>query len=407
MANPYREIFRAPGAIAFSATGFIARMPVSMVTLGVVTMLSQARGEYWLAGAVAATFALSNALIAPQLSRLVDRYGQRRLLIPATLAAIAALSGLMLSTRYEAPVWALFVFAMLSGTMPSISAMVRARWTELYRDTPKLRTAFAFESVVDEVIYMTGPVIAIGLSVSFFPEAGPLAATLLLTIGTALFVAQRASEPPVHPQGASGGDSVIRLASVRIIAFILIAIGTIFGTAEVTAVAFAEAQGNKAAASFVLASYAAGSLITGIVFGALKLRMSLASQLLIAIALAAVTTLPLLAVNSIGSLAVVVFLAGAAVSPTIIVSIGLIERLVPAAKLTEGITWAMTGIGIGMAVGSSASGWVIDGFGARSGFWISVAAGGVALATALLGYRRLHGEKPQPVLREAAACIGP
>ena len=141
MANPYREIFRAPGAIAFSATGFIARMPVSMVTLGVVTMLSQARGEYWLAGAVAATFALSNALIAPQLSRLVDRYGQRRLLIPATLAAIAALSGLMLSTRYEAPVWALFVFAMLSGTMPSISAMVRARWTELYRDTPKLRTA--------------------------------------------------------------------------------------------------------------------------------------------------------------------------------------------------------------------------------------------------------------------------
>ena len=43
-------------------------------------MLSQTHGEYWLAGAVAATFALANALISPQISRLVDRYGQARVL---------------------------------------------------------------------------------------------------------------------------------------------------------------------------------------------------------------------------------------------------------------------------------------------------------------------------------------
>lgn len=406
MTNPYREIFRAPGAVGFSAAAFVARMPVSMVMLGIVTMLSQMHGEYWLSGAVAATFALSNAMIAPQVSRLVDRIGQRRVVLPAALTTVAALVGLMLASRLHAPSWMLFLFAGLGGLMPSMSALVRARWTEIYRDTPQLRTAFAFESLVDEVIFIIGPVVAIGLSVSLFPEAGLFAATILLAVGATLFAAQRGTEPAVHVQESGGGRSVIRLAEVQIIAVTMVAIGAIFGTAEVTAVAFAEAQGAKSAASLVLASYAFGSLLVGIVFGALRLRMSLAAQFLIAIALAAVTTLPLLVVGGMVSLALVLFLAGAAVSPTIIVAMGLVERFVPPSKLTEGITWAITGIGIGMAFGASASGWMIDAHGARSGFWISVAGGGVALLTVLLGYRRLNGPARPAVGEDALRTTG-
>jgi MFS family permease len=403
MGNPYRDIFRAPGAVAFSAAGFVARLPWAMITLGIVTMLSQARGEYGLAGSVAATFALANSLIAPTISRLVDRYGQRRVVVPATWLTVTALAALMLATRHGAPDWMLFLFAGLAGFMPSFGAMVRARWTEIYRGMPRLRMAFAFESVVDEVIYIVGPIIAIGLSVSLFPEAGPLTAAVLLAAGASLFCMQRATEPPVHHQEASDGASVIRLGAMRLVVFVMVAIGVIFGTAEVSTIAFAEEQGQKAAASLVLASYAAGSLVVGLYFGTLRLRMSLAGQLLIAVALAAVTTLPLLAISSLGSLAIVLFLAGASVSPTIIVAMGLVERIAPASKLTEGITWGMTGIGIGMAIGSSVSGWLIDAFGARSGFGVSVAAGIVALVTALLGYRTLHRQASPSGLPDAIA----
>ena len=385
MPNPYREIFRAPGTIGFSAAGFVARLPLSMVTIGIVTMLSQARGEYWLAGGVAATFAFSNALIAPQISRLVDRHGQSKVLIPATLATVVALIGLMLATRLEAPIWVLFLFAGLAGLEPSMMAMVRARWTEIYRDTPHLRTAFAFESVVDEMVFMVGPVLAIGLSVIWFPEAGPLAATILLAVGMALFVAQRATEPPVHPQGADSSGSAIRLVPVQIIALLMVALGAVFGTAEVTAVAFAEAQGNKAAASLALAAYAAGSFITGLVFGALRLRLALTTQLLLAIGLAAATTLPLLIVSSLWMLGIVLFIAGASISPTVIVAMALVERHAPPSKLTEGITWVMTGMGVGMALGSALSGWLIDVYGARSGFYVSVAGGFSALAIVVAG----------------------
>ncbi len=136
MANPYRELFRAPGSLAFSAAGFVARMPISMTGIGIITMLSQMRGEYGLAGAVSATFTLSMALFGPQVSRLVDRAGQGRVLVPATGVSVVAMGALLLSARYDAPVWTLFVFAALAGTLPNMAAMVRARWTHVYRDSP-------------------------------------------------------------------------------------------------------------------------------------------------------------------------------------------------------------------------------------------------------------------------------
>lgn len=394
MSNPYSEIFKVPGAKGFAAAGFIARLPIAMATIGIVAMLSQTHGEYWLAGAVSATFALTNALVSPQISRLVDRLGQARILTPATALSLAGFTGLLVATRFGWPNWALFAFALVAAAMPSMPAMVRARWTELYRDTPKLNTAFAFESVADELVYIAGSTLAVGLSVSLFPEAGPLASTLFLAVGSAAFILQKSSEPKVQPMARSGGAHAIRLRPVQIITFALVAIGAIFGTAEVTVIALTAEFGNAAAASLVLGGYAVGSLFVGLLFGALKLRTKLSRQFATAIAIAAATTVPLLFVGNIPMLAFALFVSGAAISPTFITAFGLVERLVPAAKLTEGITWVMTGIGIGMAVGSFASGWVIDTFGPGQGFWVSIAAGGVAIVTALLGQRSLTVSQP-------------
>jgi MFS family permease len=389
MPNPYSEIFKTPGAKGFAAAGFIARLPVAMSTIGIVAMLSRTHGEYWLAGAVSATFALTNALVAPQISHLVDRLGQRRILIPAPTLSLMGFIGLLAATHFGGPDWMLFTFALLAAAMPSMSAMVRARWTELYRDTPKLNTAFAFESVADELVYISGSALAVGLSVSLFPEAGPLASTLFLAIGSAAFILQKGTEPKVQPTAKGGGVPTMKLRPVQILTFALVGIGTIFGAAEVTVIALTAEFGKAAAASLVLGGYAVGSLFIGLVFGALKLRMPPSRQFAIAIAIVAVTTVPLLFVTNIPMLTLALFVSGAAISPTFITAFGLVERLVPAAKLTEGITWVMTGIGIGMAIGSFASGWVIDAFGPSQGFWVSVVAGGVAFLTALLGQRSL------------------
>lgn len=60
--------------------------------------------------------------------------------------------------------------------------------------------------------------------------------------------------------------------------------------------------------------------------------------------------------------------------------------------LTEGVTWVMTGIGIGMALGAFISGWVIDNFGAGNGFWVSVVASLSTVTIIGLGQRSLAAE---------------
>ncbi|CCV12377.1 MFS transporter [Mesorhizobium sp. STM 4661] len=403
MPNPYREIFKASGAKGFAAAGFVARMPMAMAPIGIVAMLSQTHGEYWLAGAVSATYALANAVVAPQVSRLVDRLGQTRIVVPTTVISVLAFAILIAAANQDWPIWTLFVSALLAAAMPSIPAMVRARWTEIFRGRPEMNTAFAFESTADELVYVAGASLSVGLSVALFPEAGMLASTLFLAFGSMAFILQRSTEPQVRPVEHGSRGSAIRLRPVQIITFALIFIGATFATTEVSTVAITKELGQPGAASLVIGVYALGSFVVGIIVGALSLKAPLQRQLAIAIAIIALTTLPLLVADTVPLLALAVFISGMAISPTFITAFGLIERHVPEAMLTEGVTWVMTGIGIGMALGSFAAGAVVDAFGAQNGFWVSVASGAIALATVLLGMRSLATSDCDMATCDAAA----
>lgn len=391
MSNPYREIFSAPGAIGFSAAAFFARLPFAMVPVGIVAMLAQTRGEYWLAGAVSATFALTNAFLSPQISRLVDRYGQSRIIMPATIVSVIAFVLLILATNQGWANWTLFLSAFFAGAMPSIPAMVRARWTEIFRNRPELNTAFAFESAADELVYISGASLSVALAVSLFPEAGMLISTAFLAVGTVAFLLQRSSEPPVRALDLNNPQrSAIWSRPVQIITLALVFVGSTFATAEVSAVAITRELGQPGAASIVIGVYAIGSFLVGITLGALSIRIPLQRQLLIAVSILALTALPLpFAGTSTVLLATAVFVSGVAISPTFITAFGLIERRVPETMLTEGITWVMTGIGIGMAFGAFVSGWVVDNFGAANGFWVSVVASLSAMAIVALGQANL------------------
>jgi MFS family permease len=395
--SAYRRIFtEAPGSLAFSAAGFIARMPMSMVGIGMVTMLSSLRGDYALGGAVSATIALAAALLGPQVARLVDRYGQSRVALRATGVTVAAMGALLLCAAFGAPDWTLFVCALVVGCMPAMGSLVRARWAHLYQGSPLLHTAYSFESVVDEIVFIVGPILAVGLSTSWFPEAGPLLAVILLAVGTLLFCAQGCTEPPVHPHAhAAAGSSALRTRGLPVLVLTFVGVGAVFGSVEVVTVAFADHLHHKALSSVVLAVYAFGSCVAGIVFGALKLEGPLSRRFLAGIVTLGVSMLPLLFVKNLVALAAALFVAGLSISPTMVTTMGLVERIVPTAKLTEGMTWTTTGLAVGVAFGSSAAGWMVDAAGASNGYWVTVAAAALSVATAFLGSRRLRSAPEQ------------
>ncbi|SEG06925.1 Predicted arabinose efflux permease, MFS family [Actinacidiphila yanglinensis] len=390
MTSPYRAVFRTPGAKAFSAAGLIGRMPLSMLGIGIVTMISQVTGRYGLAGALTATLALSGAVCGPQVSRLVDRYGQARVLRPVTAVTVASVAGLLVCVRAGAPDWAYFACVICAGLTPSMGAMVRARWSEIHRGSPEmLHTAYSLESVVDEIVFIVGPITSIGLCTVWFPEAGPLLAAVFLGTGVLLLTAQRATEPTPVPHAHLNGGSALRTPGLPVLCGVFVGVGTVFGAVDVTTVAFADERGHKALASLVLATYALGSCLAGLVFGLVKPGGTIAGRFRLGIGLMAVSMIPPLLVGSLPFLALALFFSGLTIAPTMVNAMGLVEQLVPRGRLTEGITWTSTGLAVGVAAGAALAGRVIDAHGASAAFWVCTTAATCAAAVAFLGYGRL------------------
>ncbi|HCV97437.1 MAG TPA: MFS transporter [Stenotrophomonas sp.] len=390
MLTPYRTLFAVAATRRFALAGLLARLPLPMTGIGIITLLAQLRGSYALAGSVAATFVLAYALLSPQISRLVDRHGQARVLPIATAISVFGMAVLLAAAAWQASAGMLFAGAVLAGCMPSMSAMVRARWAALYRGQPQLQTAYSLETVLDEVTFIAGPPLAVGLAVAIDPLAGLFAAAVLLALGVAALVVQRGSQPPLQPIDAGNRrGSAIGVANVRLLALLMVAMGVIVGTVDITSVAFAAQRGVPGAASMVLSAYALGSCVAGLAFGAVALRWPLRRLLLLGGLATAASTLPLLQVDGIAALALAVLVAGVFFAPTMIVAMSIVERLVPAHRLTEGMTWLLAGLNVGVAMGAAAAGQVVDMAGARAGFGVAATGAAMVVLTTLWVHQRL------------------
>ncbi|MCX5147480.1 MFS transporter [Streptomyces sp. NBC_00320] len=372
--GPYGRLFALPGTRAFTAGNLIARLPMGMFGISAVMMIAGQRGSYALAGAVTATGLAATALVAPWTARLVDRYGQARIAVPATVIAVLGSVALILCVRTQAPAWTLFACYAATATTPNIGGMSRARWTHLLRESPAAHhTAMSFEQAADELCYMCGPVVAAFLCSAVFPEAGTLTAAALLLIGMLLFTSQRATEPPVSAPGQ--GTSPLR--AVRPLLVLFVPLGLLFGSMEVTSIAHLDARGLGAATGLVLALQAAGSCAAGLLYGAFRPR-SLRTCL---IALTAALTLPwaAAATGSLPLLAAALLLAGMATAPTMVTAMSRIHAVTPEGRLNEGMTLAVTAILAGIALGSAAAGTLIDHLGPTTPYALPAAAAILAL----------------------------
>ncbi|MBZ6229997.1 MFS transporter [Streptomyces olivaceus] len=395
--GPYRRLLATPGARAFTAGNLLARLPAGMFSVSAVVMIAGTRGSYALAGAVTATGLAATALVAPWTARLVDRYGQARAALPATLVAALGSLALLLCVRWDAPAWTLFAAYAATATTPNTGGMARARWAHLLKDDAgALHTANSFEQAMDELCFMLGPVLAAFLCTALFPEAGTLVAVVLLVTGMLLFTAQRSTEPPARPR--PNAKAPLRTPGIPALLVVCLATGGVFGATEVVTIAFADAQGHRAAAGAVLALQAAGSCAAGLLYGALKPAGPAARRLPWCVAaMAALLTLPLLAASLSGSLpllALTLLVAGMATAPTMVTTMTLVQQRTPRDRLNEGMTLAVTGLLGGIACGSAAGGWTVEHVSPAAAYAIPVTAAATALLLALLP-PRTPGHNPR------------
>lgn len=396
----YRDLLTRPGALAFSAAGAAARLPISTVGIGTILAISSTYGSYALAGQVAAVVVATQAACAPVLSRWVDRRGQAAVMGPALGLLVAGLAALTATTATHGPHWLLHLAAALVGaSMGSVGAMVRARWSHLLRTPAELHSAFSWESTVDEVVFVIGPVLATALATGVTPTGGLLLAAVAAVVGGWLLLAQRGTEPPPHAAEPGTRRSGLVSAPLLVVVATFVAMGAIFGAIDVSVVAFTEELGRKSWAGAVLAVFAFGSGAAGLVYGARHWLSPVWRHFTIGMVALGVGVGLLGTVGSIGALAGVALVVGAAIAPTLVAGNGIVASLVPAGRLTEGLTWIGTALGGGVSVGAWAGGAMVDRSGSDGGFTVVMVAGAVAVLTTLAAapvLRRASGHRVAP-----------
>lgn len=379
MPNPYLHVLRTPHAVPMVAAAFIGRLPLSMIGLGSVLLVQDYTGSYALGGGVAAAGAVATAISGPVLGRLADSLGQRRVLLPVLAVFVLAGFGFLFSVREGWPLWVVFATGALAGAcIPPVGSMIRVRWTHLLRGTPRLPTALAMESVVDEFVFIVGPVLVTFLSTTGHTTSGVVTAFTLAVVGSLAFAAQGRTEPPAHGHESRQGPSAMRTAGLRVLFVVGLAVGTVLGTLEIALVAFADQVGAKSYSGVLIAALAIGSMVSGIGWGTVHFRSPVRRRLVAVLGLFVLTSLPLLVVGGLWLMIPFVVLAGLAVSPSLISAFTLAEVLVPRAVVTEAFTWIGTALAIGVALGASLSGKVVDVVGANAAFLVATVAAAVA-----------------------------
>jgi MFS family permease len=385
----YARVLRTPHVLPLMAAALVARLPIGIDSLAIVLFLRDRTGSYATAGIVSAAFALGGGAGAPLSGRLIDRYGQGRVLVPLALVHTAGLAGLVGLALADAPTALLFPAALVAGmSIPPISATLRPLWGPMLAGDPQLLpTAYALDSVMIEFVFVFGPLLTAAATVLLSPVAALVLAAALLVGGTVAF----ASSPPSRawqPDPSAGGHGwlgALRSPGLRTLVAATVPLGFCFGAMEVTLPAFSEEMASRAWAGVLLSVWSFGSAAGGIAYGARAGTLPLARTFVVLAAVLPLTFLPLALAPSVWVMPVLCVLAGVAIAPLLASGNQLVVDVAPAGALTEAYTWPITALVIGLSVGNAVAGLLVEVADWRVSFLVGAA---IAMLGSLLAFTR-------------------
>ncbi|MFD0331089.1 MFS transporter [Streptacidiphilus monticola] len=330
MFRGYRALFSPAGAVPFALAALLARFPMGMLSLAATLAVTSLHGSYTLAGLGGATSLATVAVAGPLQARLVDRHGQARVSVPAMLLAAAGSAGALLTIVQHAPTWLFVVACAAAGLGPNSGSLARARWAHLHKgDDATLHTAYAYEGVVDELCFVLGPLAVMGLAAAASPVAAYVIGVAVEVVGILTLAGQRRTEPPVAAAVGHLPGSALRSPGMPALVLVLASTGLVFGAQEITTIGLAQSLGERGQAGWVLACYALGSCLSGLLLGLWRPRGSALARMRWSLAAMALSLSPLMLVHSLGAAAGVLFPAGFTTAPTMTTAMGFVRELVP------------------------------------------------------------------------------
>ncbi len=356
----------------------LARLTLAMIPLGILILVEHERGTYALAGLVSGVYAVGAALGTPLWGRLMDRFGQLRVLLPTALVSATLLAGLALATTGGAPASTLVALAVGVGlSYPAIGPALRSSFRIVLPDPSDRRVAFALDATSVELAFVCGPLL---LSALLLPgvAALPLLVTAgLLVVGGAGYcftgvarranaTTQRAAAGHDPATAAAGPRTALTATGVPLVLAVMLVISIGFGQLDTSMAGTADlALGSTERVGILFAAIAGGSTLGGLAYGSRSWSISerrAVPRLLAAFAVL-LSVLAVLLGTGTSSLVVllpVLFLTGLAIAPTLIMQQAMLDQLVPPARLNEAQAFLSASNTAGAALGTAVAGVVID-----------------------------------------------
>lgn len=388
MRYPYQDLLGRPSVPRLLTAAVVGRLPVGMGALALFLLVRQSGGSYATAGFAVGASTIAGCFGAPLLGRLVDRHGQTRILVPAMLVQVAALSLLALLTPAGGPL--LFGLCALYGFFaPPLAASLRAMWAELLPERSQLQRAYSLDSTAQETIWILGPVLAASLAGWYDARIPLLVMAASVAGGVVWFTTSSRSR---SWRAARVGErhllGPLQATPVRRVLLAVLGLAFAWGSLELAIAAFADSRGENP--GLLLSIWAVGSVVGGLAFAARRWGGSAQRMLVILLALNLAGFLILPLAGDDVQLGALLAITGIVNAPVIATLYTLIEELSPRGTVTEAFTWVSTTFLAGISAGVALSGVVSDAYGPKSAFALAVLGGGAAVAAVVLRHRGLH-----------------
>lgn len=379
----YRELPAVAGP-ALLPVGFLARLPQPMLQLGMVLLVTTSTGSLGYAGVSAGALSIGAAAGGPYVGRLADRHGQRPVIVAASV--LNALSAVLFvaEVALDAPRWLVLVTAAATGaSTPQIGPLMRSRWVRMLRSREQLSTAMSWEGAADEIVYILGPVVVSLLTLISPSLAMLVGAGMVAVFGVwAGLHASAAAAGPTGPHAVAA--PVWRDPAVISLLLVSVAIGTFFGGSQTAVTAVATLSGVAASAGLLYAAMGVGSALTGLGTAALPARFALGDRMVVFTWWLVAAVVPLLFITSIPVVAVLLFLVGCGVGPSLITVYSLAERAVSPERTGVTMTLISAASVVGYSIGAGVGGNLAEDGGPGAAFVVSLSAVGVAAVVATL-----------------------
>lgn len=370
----------------------VGRLPNAAAAIAIVLFVRAEHGSYATAGALAAAYAVANAVGQPLLGRLVDRYGQPPVQLPA-----AVLSGIAVAALVGAGIGSLptaMVLTALGGLFaPPLEGGLRALWPSVLRGRDQLHTAYSLDAVAQEVMFAVGPLI-VALTVSLWSAGTALVALHAVgVLGTLWVITSSPSRTWRSEARTPHWLGPLRAPGLLVVLGALLFVGVALGSITVAALAYAEdGRGGTTTYGVLTAALGVGGLVGGLAYGSRSWPGSADGRLPVLVACLALAYIPLLTTPGVVTMTALTVLAGLFLAPSLATSFLVIDHHAPQGTATEAFSWLVTMFTVGSALGSAVAGPVVEAHGALWGFAVPPASAALAWTT-LLALKRLGPDR--------------